>query len=74
MSDTFVCADCGREFPKSQMKEVVTDDGRKEEVCPEDLDKRMNAADKVKGGPGEHKKAAAYLDDAAEDAPYGERR
>jgi len=72
-SDTFVCDACGRELPLRTMKEVVNEAGDVERLCPEDLDKRMNAASEVKGGPGEQKKAAAYVDEAAKDAPYGER-
>ncbi|MBW3589147.1 MAG: hypothetical protein KY429_06990 [Actinobacteria bacterium] len=72
-SETFVCDACGRELPMRKMKEVVNDAGETERLCPEDLDKRMNAANEVKGGPGEQKEAAAYVDEAAEEAPYGER-
>jgi hypothetical protein len=74
MEETFTCDDCGREFPRRQLKEVVNEDGSKLELCPECLDKRMNAADEVRGGPGEEKQAAAYLDEAAEQATYGTRR
>jgi hypothetical protein len=70
--DTFVCDDCGKEFPKREMKEFFDDDGKKLELCPEDLDKRMNAED-VTGGPGEEKAAAAYAEDAPQDGSYGER-
>lgn len=73
MEDTFTCDDCGREFPRRQLKEVMTEDERKLQLCPEDLDKRMNAADEVRGGPGDEKQAAAYLDEAAERAEYGTR-
>lgn len=71
--ETFECDACGRTFPIAQMKEVFTEEGNKERLCPEDLDKRMNEADRVKGGPGEEKQAAAYIDEKAEEAPYGER-
>jgi hypothetical protein len=71
--ETFICDECGNEFPISKMKEVFKEGGDKERLCPEDLDKQMNKADRVKGGPGEEKTAAAYVDEKAEEAPYGER-
>ncbi len=71
--ETFTCDACANEFPIAQMKEVFKEGGDKERLCPEDLDKRMNEAERVKGGPGEEKAAAAYVDEKAEEAPYGER-
>lgn len=73
MADTFVCDDCGRTFPHAEMKEFFAESGEKLELCAEDLDKRMNEAGSVRGGPGEEKQAAAYDVDAPQDGPYGER-
>jgi hypothetical protein len=70
--DVFTCHDCGREFPRSKMKEFFDDSGKRLELCADDLDKRMNAED-VMGGPGEEKAAAAYAEDAPQEGPYGER-
>lgn len=72
--DTFTCDACGRTFPRRQLKEAFDDDGTKLNLCPEDLDKRMNAADRVRGGPGEEKQKAAYMDSSAEEATDGERK
>lgn len=74
MADTtFRCDDCGREFPHAEMKEFFDESGNRLELCAEDLDRRMNEAGAVRGGPGEEKEAAAYAEDGPRDAPYGER-
>ena len=74
MSDTtFTCEVCGREFPHSQMKEFFDESGRRWELCPEDLDAKMNETGKVRGGPGEEKQAAAYAEEGPKNPPYGER-
>lgn len=72
-NETFVCDRCGNEFPRNRLKEVVSDDGSKLRLCPSCLDKLMNAADEVRGGPGDEKQAAAYVDEAADQATYGVR-
>jgi hypothetical protein len=74
MADTFTCDNCGREFPRDQLKEVVrNDDGRetRERLCPECLDRKMNEAPEVYGIPGEEKRRAAYLGDESGHAPAG---
>ena len=73
MDDTFVCENCGREFPKRRLKEVVEAGANRRELCPECLDERMNRADAVQGGIGEEKPAAAYVDEAAPQGAYGRR-
>lgn len=74
MADTtFRCDDCGREFPHAEMKEFFDGSGNRLELCSEDLDRRMNEAGTVRGGPGEEKEAAAYAEDGPRQAPYGER-
>ena len=70
---TFLCDICGREFPQDQMKEFFDSEGRRLELCAEDLDHKMNEAGKVRGGPGEEKQAAAYDVDGPKNPPYGER-
>ena len=70
---TFTCDVCGRDFPNSQMKEFFDETGRRWELCAEDLDHKMNEAGKVRGGPGEEKQAAAYVEDGPKNPPYGER-
>jgi len=42
------------------------------ELCPQDLDEKMNEASSVSGVPGE-KREAAYDDDGPRTGPYGER-
>ena len=71
MTETFTCDNCGREFPREQLKEVVrSDDGqRKENLCPECLDKKMNEAPEVYGIPGDQKRRAAYLSYEPGDVP-----
>lgn len=71
--DTFVCEDCGRKFPARQMKEYFDEAGKRMELCPDDLDERMNAQEVVRGGPGKKKAAASYSEEAPQDAPYGDR-
>ncbi|HVL51114.1 MAG TPA: hypothetical protein VM754_06410 [Actinomycetota bacterium] len=74
MSQTnFKCDVCGREFPAAQMKEFFDESGTRMELCAEDLDRKMNEAGKVRGGPGEEKRAAAYAEDGPKNPPYGER-
>ncbi|CAN5857335.1 hypothetical protein BH23ACT12_BH23ACT12_20970 [soil metagenome] len=70
---TFTCDVCGNEFDFSQLKEFFDESGRRLELCPEDLDEKMNEAGSVHGGPGEKKEAAAYDDDGPRTGPYGER-
>lgn len=55
------------------MKELFDESGTKLQLCPEDLDEKMNAAGAVRGGPGEEKQAAAYSEDAPQEGPYGQR-
>lgn len=71
--ETFICEDCGREFPKRKLKEHFEPSGRKVNLCPQDLDERMNRNEAVRGGPGKEKAAASYSESAPQDAPYGER-
>lgn len=71
--ESFVCDDCGQEFPVRKMKEYFDETGDRLELCPEDLDDRMNEQESVRGGPGKEKAAASYSEDAPQDAPYGER-
>jgi hypothetical protein len=71
--ETFVCDVCGRTFPKDEMKEFFDESGKKLELCAEDLDKKINEAGLVRGGPGEEKRAAAYDADAPQEGPYGDR-
>lgn len=70
---TFTCDVCGNEFDNSKLKEFFDESGRRMELCPEDLDGKMNEAGSVRGGPGEKKEAAAYDDDGPRTGPYGER-
>ena len=63
--ETFKCERCGRDWPERQMKEAFVDeDGSrsKKNLCPECLDAVMNAADEVRGVPGEDKRAAVAID------------
>jgi hypothetical protein len=71
MADTFTCDNCGREFPREQLKEVIhsANGQRKEALCAECLDKKMNEAPEVYGVPGDEKRRAAYLADEAGDVP-----
>ncbi len=64
MDSSFRCDNCGNEFPQSQMKEVFVGDGpdrKKQQLCPNCLDRRMNEADEVKGVAGEEKRAAVRV-------------
>lgn len=70
---TFKCDVCGNEFDISKLKEFFDENGSKLELCPEDLDHKMNEAGSVYGGPGEKKEAAAYDEDGPRTGPYGER-
>ena len=73
--ETFKCDNCGREFPRSQLKEVFRKEGEseiREELCPTCLDQRMNEASDVYGVPGQQKRRAAYLDEGEGDAPHEE--
>lgn len=74
MADTFTCDDCGRDFPRDQMKEVFLGNGEGEgkqhlELDPECLDKRMNEAPDVYGVEGQEKRRAAYIAAQPGDAP-----
>jgi hypothetical protein len=71
MADTFTCDNCGRAFPREQLKEVIHSENgqRKEQLCAECLDKKMNEAPEVYGIPGDEKRRAAYLADEPGDAP-----
>lgn len=66
MALTFICENCKREWPNDRMKEVFAND-RKQQLCPECLDQRMNEADRVVGVTGDEKSRAAAIDsDGAE--------
>jgi NAD-dependent SIR2 family protein deacetylase len=72
MTETFTCDNCGRTFPREQLKEVVRDGESGKEtkrLCPECLDQQMNQAAEVYGVEGREKRRAAYLADSPEDAP-----
>ena len=70
MADTFTCDNCGREFPKDQMKEVKkADSDQVLKVDPECLDKLMNEGGQVYGVEGEEKRRAAYIAEGSGDAP-----
>ena len=65
--DTFVCSNCGNEFPLRQVKEVFWEEGRrrlKQELCPACLDQRMNQTDEVRGIVGQKKAAAIHINPA----------
>jgi hypothetical protein len=69
VADTFICDNCGREFPADQLKEVVRTEGGQEiteKFDPECLDKKMNEAPDVYGVPGDVKRRAAFLADEGE--------
>jgi hypothetical protein len=74
---SFTCDRCGREFPQRQMKEAFEGAGSersKLELCPECLDTVMNEAGRVRGVPGEEKRAAVVVGDGEpENASFGER-
>ena len=74
---TFTCDNCGRDFPRDQMKEVFMDGGdRKMNVDPECLDQLMNQGGEVRGVEGDEKQAAVHVGDEAppEDREtYGKR-
>jgi hypothetical protein len=71
--ETFTCDRCGAEVPRNQLKEVVESPDTRLELCPVCLDERMNEATEVRGGEGEEKARAAYVDDAASEGSYGRR-
>lgn len=77
MESIFNCDNCGREFPISQMKEVFWEEGperKKQRLCPNCLDLRMEEAGKVKGVAGEEKRAAVrVVDDGEGSNGRGER-
>lgn len=63
MTMTFVCDQCGGQFPLRQMKEVFVWHGRTRErlaLCPADLDRAM-AEGRVSGIVGQEKKAAIQI-------------
>ncbi|MBW3590137.1 MAG: hypothetical protein KY429_12065 [Actinobacteria bacterium] len=63
MEETFTCEECGKSFPKRQMKEVFIWEGKKRlrrELCPSCLDKAMKQG-RVHGVVGDAKKAAASI-------------
>lgn len=70
----FTCDRCGRQLQAEQMKESFEPDGTKLELCPECLDEHMNESDEVRGGPGDKKVKAAYVDEAAKSAPTKTRK
>jgi len=72
-TETFTCDRCGAELPWNRMKEVVEGPGSRLELCPTCLDERMNEAAQVRGGEGDEKARAAYVDAAASEAEYGRR-
>lgn len=62
--DTFVCSNCGDQYPLRQVKEVFWEEGRKrlkQELCPSCLDQRMNQANEVRGIVGQKKAAAIHV-------------
>lgn len=69
--ETFTCDRCGAEVPRNQLKEVIEGPGSRLELCPVCLDERMNEAVEVRGGEGQEKPKAAYVDDAASEGSYG---
>ena len=70
MADTFTCDNCGKEFPRDQMKEVKKGDSDTIlKVDPECLDKLMNEGGRVYGVEGEEKRRAAYIAESSDDAP-----
>lgn len=74
MADTFTCDNCGREFPQDQMKEAFIGEGegagsKRQELCAECLDQKMNDAPEVYGVEGQEKRRAAYLAAGPGDAP-----
>ena len=71
--ETFTCDRCGAEVPRNQLKEVIEGPGSRLELCPVCLDERINEAAEVRGGEGEEKARAAYVDDAASEGSYGRR-
>jgi hypothetical protein len=77
---TFQCDNCGREFPRSQLKEAFTGEASnrtKHEFCPECLDEWMNDSAHVLAVPGEEKSAARFVAEderVPADQTYGERR
>lgn len=76
---TFTCDRCGREFPEDEKKEVFVDEGGtevKKTVDAECLDQILNQADEVVGVEGDEKRAAAAVDEAAQNTDretYGEQ-
>jgi NAD-dependent SIR2 family protein deacetylase len=74
--ETFTCDRCGAQVPRNQLKEVIEGPGsppERMELCPDCLDERMNEATEVRGGEGQEKARAAYVDDAASEGSYGRR-
>jgi hypothetical protein len=71
----FVCDNCNRSWPRSQLKEAFVDnDGRREKMnlCPECLDEQMNAAQAVYGVEGDEKARAAFIAEDEDAAPEDE--
>lgn len=75
--EVFTCDRCGRAFPQRQMKEAFEGAGeerRKLELCPECLDAVMNEAGRVRGVPGDEKRAAVVVGEGeSERTSFGER-
>lgn len=70
MVDTFTCDNCGREWPREQLKEVKKGDSDDTwRLCPECLDKKMDEASEVYGVEGDEKRRAAYLAESPDDKP-----
>ncbi len=72
MADTFTCDNCGTTLPSDQMKEVFSDDDggvRRQELCANCLDQKMNEAAEVYGVEGQEKRRAAYIASEPGDAP-----
>ena len=70
--ETFKCERCGRDWPQRQMKEAFVDengDRAKKNLCPECLDEVMNAAEEVRGVPGDDKRAAVAIDQGEDADP-----
>lgn len=65
MDQRFSCEQCGKELSRSQLKEVVHEEGRKRIrrlVCTNCLDQIMHESKVVRGVVGTVKAAAVHID------------